>query len=92
MPANKKYLTQNGWQRFAKFTAGFIGGYMISVSFHLALATFLNRPNTLITTAYSGFLVWAVCMMLAFFFKNGLKAWAVYLLITLICSLAVYFG
>jgi hypothetical protein len=92
MPANPKYLTQSKWQRFLKITAAILGGYFVSVSFHLALASWLNRANVLITMAYSGFIVWVALMIIAFLAKNGWKIWGIYLLLTLIFCGIIYFG
>jgi hypothetical protein len=91
MPANPKYLSSN-WQRFAKITAGFLGGYFVTISFHLAISFFLNHANVMITSTYSGFILWAVLMILAFIAKNGWKIWAIYLLITFLFSIIIYFG
>jgi hypothetical protein len=92
MPANPKYLTQSKWQRFLKITAAILGGYFVSVSFHLALASWLNRANVLITMAYSGFIVWVALMIIAFLAENGWKIWGIYLLLTLIFCGIIYFG
>lgn len=92
MPANPKYLTQSKWQRFAKITAAIFGGYFVSVTFHLALACWLNRANVLITMAFSGFILWVALMIVAFLAKSGWKIWSIYLLITLLCSLLIYLG
>lgn len=91
MPANKKYLTSN-WQRFAKITAGFLGGYFVTLSFHLALAFWFNHSNIIITGAFTGFIMWATLMVLAFLAKNGWKIWVIYLLLTLLFSVIIYFG
>ncbi|MEO7978315.1 hypothetical protein [Flavobacterium sp.] len=92
MPANPKYLTQSKWQRFAKITAAILGGYFVSVTFHLALAVWFNRANILMTMAFSGFILWVVLMVIAFLAKSGWKIWGIYLFITLICSLIIYLG
>lgn len=89
MPANPKYLSSN-WQRFAKITAGFIGGYLVSVSFHMALAFWINHVNIIITGAFTAFIVWAGLMVLAFLAKNGWKIWGIYLLLTLLFSATIY--
>lgn len=91
MPANKKYLSSNR-QRFAKVTAGFIGGYLVTMSLHLALTSFFNHVNVIITSAFTGFILWCVLMMLAFLAKNGWKIWGVYLLLTGLFSVIVYVG
>ncbi len=92
MPANPKYLTQSKWQRFAKITAAILGGYFVSVTFHLALASWLNRANVLMTMAFSGFILWVALMVVAFLVKSGWKIWGIYILLTLAFSLLIYLG
>lgn len=89
MPANQKYLSSN-WQRFAKITAGIIGGYVVTISFHIALAHLFNRTTILITSTFTGFILWVVLMILAFLSKNGWKTWIFYILISLLCSAIIY--
>ena len=89
MPANKKYLSSN-WQRFAKITAGIFGGYFVTLSFHLALSFWFNHTNVIITGAFTGFIMWATLMVLAFLSKNGWKILVIYLLITLLFSAIIY--
>lgn len=92
MPANPKYLTHSKWQRFAKITAAILGGYFVSVTFHLALACWFNRANVLITMAFTGFILWVTLMVIAFLAKNGWKIWGIYLFITLLFALLIYVG
>ncbi|OOV19647.1 hypothetical protein DMB65_07160 [Flavobacterium cheongpyeongense] len=92
MPANPKYLTQSKWQRFAKITAAILGGYFVSVTFHLALASWLNRADVLITMAFSGFILWVALMIVAFLAKNGWKIWLSYLFLSFVFSLLIYLG
>ena len=92
MPANPKYLTQSKWQRFAKITAAILGGYFVSVTFHLALASWLNRANILMTMAFSGFILWVALMVVAFLAKSGWKIWGIYIFLTLVFSLFIYLG
>lgn len=92
MPANPKYLTQSIWQRIAKITAAILGGYLVSISFHLALASWINHVNVIITMAFSGFILWVVLMIVAFLAKNGWKIWGIYLLLTLIFCGIIYLG
>ncbi|MCF8715963.1 hypothetical protein JM658_14090 [Joostella atrarenae] len=92
MPANKKHLTASPSQRFAKISAGFLGGYLVTITLHLALASWLNHVNVMITSTYSGFILWCVLMILAFLSKNGWKVWALYLLLAGLFYLAFYFG
>ena len=79
MPANPKYLTKSKGQRFAKITAAILGGYLASISFHLALASWFDRANIMITMAFSGFILWVALMIVAFLAKNGWKIWLIYL-------------
>jgi len=92
MPANPKYLTPAFWPRFSKITAAIFGSYFVSVSFHLALASWLPRPEVIITTAYTGFIVWVGLMVTTFIAKSGLKIWGIYLLLTAIFTALIYAG
>ena len=92
MPANKKYLTQSKWQRFAKISAGFIGGYMVTIAVHMAFAIWLSNKNTVISMSYSGFILWTTLLIIAFIPKNGWKTWGVYLVTTLLFSGIIYLG
>ena len=92
MPANPKYLTQSKWQRFAKITAAILGGYFVSVTFLLALASCFNCANVLMTMAFSGFILWVALMVVAFLAKSGWKIWGIYILLTLVFSLFIYLG
>lgn len=91
MPANKKYLSSN-WQRFAKITAGFIGGYLVTISLHLALAYYINHKAVIITATFTGFILWVSLMIIAFLAKSGWRIWIIYLLITLFFSGLIYIG
>ncbi|MFH6991985.1 hypothetical protein [Flavobacterium sp. FlaQc-48] len=92
MPANPKYLTQSIGQRIAKITAAILGGYFVSVSFHLAIAAWFSRANVLMTMAFTGFILWVVLMVVAFLAKSAWKIWGIYLLLTLVFSLFIYLG
>ncbi|MEL1241176.1 hypothetical protein [Flavobacterium flavipallidum] len=92
MPANPKYLTQSKWQRFAKITAAILGGYLVSISFHLAVGSWFNKANTIITMAFSAFILWVALMILAFLAKNGWKIWLVYLTLSLLFLAVSYIG
>ena len=93
MPANKKYLTTSSWQRFAKISAGIVGGYIISALLHIVLAFWLPDPKlVLITSVYTLYILWVTIIILSFLAKNGWKLWAIYLGIMIILSIAVYFG
>lgn len=92
MPANPKYLTKSPWQRFAKISAAILGGYVLTISFHLALAAWLNHVNVIITSTYSSFILWAGLMIVAFLGKNGWKVWGIYLFATVVFGLIAYYG
>ncbi|MGS2760707.1 hypothetical protein [Sinomicrobium sp. M5D2P9] len=85
-------MTTSVSQRFAKISAGFLGGYMVTISLHVALAYWVNHVNVLMTLRYAGFLLWCVLFLLAFLVKNGWKIWGVYLLLTLLFSGGIYLG
>lgn len=82
MPANKKYLTQSPLVRLLKITAGFFGGYAVSVSLHLLLARFFNPADVLITAYFSCIILWAVLLLLAFLVDKVWKIWLIYALLT----------
>jgi len=88
MPANPKYLTTSVSQRFAKISAGIIGGFLITALLHLLLAKwFPNQKTVLITYSYTLFLIWVPLLTLPFFFDNGWKCWLWYAGIILVFSL-----
>lgn len=79
MPANPKYLTPPGWQRFAKVSAAILGSFLVSVSFHLMLAAWVSdRKPLFLTYSFTLFLMWCTLMLFAFLFENGWKCWAWY--------------
>lgn len=80
MPANKKYLS-SPWQRFLKITAGFIGGYCVMISFHLLMTHIFEKKNLIITAFITGYILWAILLLVAFLAKNGWKIWGIYLLL-----------
>ena len=92
MPANPKYLTSSPLQRLAKITAGFIGGYLVTQTFHMALALWWDVGNMVMTLRFGGFVLWAVLMILAFLAKNGWRVWGLYLLISLFFYLLIFLG
>ncbi len=93
MPANKKYLTTSSWQRFAKISAGIVGGYIISALLHIALAYWLPNPEmVLITSVYTLYILWVAIIIMSFLAKNGWKLWALYLAIIIVLSVLIYFG
>jgi hypothetical protein len=84
MPANKKYLTKSPFQKFLKITAGFIGGYTVMITFHHLLGYIFEPKNVIITAAFTGYILWAVLLLLAFLAKSGWKIWMYYILLTAI--------
>ncbi|UAY56923.1 hypothetical protein [Arachidicoccus terrestris] len=84
MPANKKHLTASPWQRLLKITAAFIGGYMVTMSLHLLLMTFLDKSTVFMTMKFSVYILWCVLMILAFLSTNGWKIWGIYLGLSLL--------
>jgi len=82
MPANKKYLTKSPFQRFLKITAGFFGGYFVMISFHNLLGYIFEPKNIIITAAFTGYILWAILLLLAFLAKSAWKIWLYYLLLT----------
>ncbi|GFD71674.1 hypothetical protein ABMY20_04465 [Tenacibaculum sp. SSH1-16] len=93
MPANSKYLNQSPWQQFAKISAGLIGGYIISALLHMCLVLWLPNPKgILITSIYTIFIVWGALLIVPYLFKNGWKAWVIYLIISIILYVIYYLG
>lgn len=90
MPANPKHLTTSKWQRFAKISAGILGGYFVSITFHMALCYWFNHVNIVVTSTFTGFILWTILLVIAFLAKNGWKIWGVYILISLILSAIIY--
>lgn len=82
MPANKKYLTKSPFQRFLKITAGFLGGYLVMISFHQLLGYIFEPKNVVITAAFTGYILWAVLLLLAFLARSAWKIWLYYLILT----------
>ena len=87
MPANKKHLTKSPFQRFMKITAGFVGGYAVMISAHLALASVFSKDAVVATAFFSGYILWAILLLCAFLARSWWKIWLIYLAITAICSL-----
>src|SRR5262245_11225985 len=92
MPANAKYLTASGLQRFAKISAAIVGGYGVTMSFHTALASWTSHVHILITSTFSAFIMWTVLMILAFLAKNGWRVWLICFLLTGLFSAIAYLG
>jgi hypothetical protein len=87
MPANKKHLTKSPWLRLAKILAGVVGGYAVMFSFHLLLTKVFPQENVVATSFFTGYILWAILLLVAFLVKNVWKVWAAYALLTLLFSL-----
>ncbi len=84
MPANKKHLETSAWQRFLKFTAGCIGGFFLTITFHMFFMYFFEAKPVYTTMFFTGFILWAVLFILAFIAKSGYKIWAIYAVLTIL--------
>lgn len=89
MPANKKYLTKSPFERFLKITAGFIGGYCVMISFHHLFGYIFEPKYVVITAAITGYILWAVLLLLAFLAEKAWKIWLWYILLTVLFSLPI---
>lgn len=87
MPANKKYLTKSPWLRLAKILAGVLGGYTVMFSLHMSLTKVFPQENVIATSFFTGYILWAALLLIAFLARNVWKVWAVYLVLTLLFSL-----
>lgn len=93
MPANPKHLTKSPWQQFAKISAGILGGYIISALLHMCLPLWLpNAKAVLITSIFTLFIVWCALLIIPFLFKNGWKAWLLYVGIIVVLFTIYYLG
>lgn len=92
MPANKKYLS-SGWQQFAKFTAAFLGGLLITSFLFAALSFwFPDYKVVVVTSVYGFFPVWLVLMLVPYLFESGWKCWLLYLGILAVLYLFIFLG
>lgn len=93
MPANPKYLNKSPWHQFAKISAGILGGYIISALLHMSLALWLPaHKEILITSIATHFIVWGALLVVPFLFKNGWKAWLLYIVIIVVLYGIFYLG
>jgi len=90
MPANKKYLS-HPFQRFLKITGGFVGGYIVMLSFHLMLTCIFHEKDVVITAYLSGYVLWAVLLLYAFLAKNGWWVWLIYTVMAVVFYLLFHF-
>lgn len=84
MPANKKYLTKSPWLRLARILAGIVGGYAVMFSFHMLLTKLFPQENVIATSFFTGYILWAVLLLVAFLVRNVWKVWAAYAVLTLL--------
>ncbi|MEM6967325.1 MAG: hypothetical protein AAF573_21355 [Bacteroidota bacterium] len=92
MPAKQEHLSSKG-ERWLKVSAGILGGFLLAIAVHLAIAANVEDKGVIIiTSAYSTFFLWIFLMIFAFLFKKGWKAWATYLLGMAICAGFIYMG
>jgi hypothetical protein len=87
MPANKKYLTKSPLLRLAKILAGTVGGYAVMLSFHLLLSRIFPREDVIVTSFFTGYILWAILLLCAFLVRNVWKVWLAYVSLTLLFSL-----
>lgn len=90
MPANKKYLSAPG-QRVLKITAAFVGGYLVTLSFHQLLMRLFDAKIIAVTAFFSTYLLWCALVILSFLSKNGWKTWLWYILLTLLFAVPVFY-
>lgn len=90
MPANPKYLS-NPWSRAGKISAAILGGYIVTMTIHMAFGILLEDKQPLVlTTIWSSWIMWIFFMILAFTFDKAWKAWALYTAITLLAGIVIY--
>lgn len=91
MPANKKYLSKSGWLRLSKILAGTLGGYAVMLSFHVFLTSFLPKEEVIITSFLTGYLLWAILLLLAFIARKVWWVWLAYTILTILFALPYMF-
>lgn len=84
MPAKKKYLTKSPWIRTAKLLVGVIGGYAVTVSFHLMLSRVLDRDSVIVTSFITGYVLWAFLLLWTYIAKRFWLVPVQYLVLTLL--------
>lgn len=82
MPANKKHLTRSPWLRSVKILTGTIGGYAVMFTAHLLFTKIFPAKDVVVTAFITGYILWAVLLLMAFIAKNVWKALALYVLLT----------
>ncbi len=92
MPAHKKHLTKSFLTAAAKITAGFVGGYAVTVSLFMALSLWWDRAGVMVTLIFGGFILWAEVDDCCFLFRNGWLACLLYLVLAAVFSVVFYFN
>lgn len=59
------------------------------ISFHQLLGYVVEPKYMVITAAFTGYILWAVLLLLAFLAERAWKVWLIYVLLTLIFSLPI---
>ncbi len=90
MPANKKYLTKSPWTKFSKILIGTLGGYLVTISFHVALTRIFPQEYVMVTSFITGYLLWATLLLFAFIINKAWKTWAIYTALIVVFS-GIYF-
>ncbi|QPH39319.1 hypothetical protein [Pedobacter endophyticus] len=86
MPANKKHLTKSPWLRLVKILTGTIGGYTVMLTFHLLLSKLFLPQNIVVTSFITGYILWAVLLLMSFLAKNVWKVLGMYVALTVLFS------
>jgi len=86
MPANKKHLTKSPWLRFVKILTGTVGGYTVMFTFHLLLSKLFLPQNIVVTSFITGYILWAVLLLMSFLAKNVWKVLGMYVALTVLFS------
>lgn len=92
MPANPKYLTTSGWIKFGKISAAIFGSLIATVSFHLALATWLNPSIVWGTSIFSLFILWAGLILVTYWVRKVWQIWGILFLISATSIITIYLG
>lgn len=93
MPAKKVYLTSPG-QRAIKIVTSILGGYFLSITFHVWLGVLLptnGRNIVLLTSTFTLFFLWGVLMILPFLAKSAWKILGLYMLLILVFSVTIFY-
>jgi hypothetical protein len=68
----------------AKILAGVVGGYTVMFSFHMLLTKLFPQENVIATSFFTGYILWAILLLVAFLVRNVWKVWAAYVILTLL--------